>query len=400
MAAVKIGLMGGSFNPIHLTHVAMARAAMEEAGLEKVLFLPTGNPPHKREGLIEAGRRMDMVRLALAEEKDFYPSDIELSRNGTIYTVDTLKLLREQMPGAEFYYIIGEDTLYDLLNWREPDRVFEMCRFLVCPRPGSLPANRAQAIKVELNSRGAWFGYLSMKAQELSSTAVRLSLAAQGEADGLHPAVMEYIRVMGLYGVTASPTGAAAHMDKLMAAMDIGRMAHTLCVAWEARRLAAEHGEDVQKAALAGLFHDCAMDIELAQMQKIAKANRLTDDPSVMASGSLLHALVGAYLARKAYGIHDEQVLSAIAWHTLGRPGMSRLEMIVYLADKIEPCREHYHGLDEIRQLAQKDLAAAMALSLEQTQAYVKGRGKELHPASARTLQWLHETKKANNDWN
>jgi nicotinate-nucleotide adenylyltransferase len=386
--------MGGSFNPIHLTHVAMARSAMEEAGLEKVLFLPTGNPPHKREGLIKAGQRMDMVRLALAEEKEFYPSDIELSRNGTIYTVDTLKLLCEQMPGAEFYYIIGEDTLYELKNWREPDRVFKMCRFLVCPRPASLPAAQAQAIKAELKSRGARFGFLSMKAQDLSSTAVRLSLETRGEAEGLHPAVMEYIRVMGLYGVKASPPGAAAHMEKLMASMDITRMAHTMCVAWEARRLATVHGEDAQKAALAGLFHDCAKGMELARMQKLAKANKLTDDPSIMASGSLLHALVGAYLAREAYGIDDEQVLSAIAWHTLGRPDMSRLEMIVYLADKIEPSRETYPELTKIRLLANADLKGAVALSLTSTADYVRGRGKSLHPATEKTLLWARGTQK------
>ena len=390
MKPERIGLMGGSFNPIHLIHVAVARKAMEEAGLDKVLFLPTGNPPHKREGLAPAAARLHMVRLALVQEEGFFPSDIEMNRSGTVYTVDTLILLRRQLPQAEFHYIIGEDTLYDLVNWREPERVFSMCRFLVCPRPGAGDGT-SQAVMEELMRLGARFAFLSAAAGDMSATKLRARLRMGEEPEGLHPAVMEYIRVMGLYGMKESPAGFAAYMDRLAASMSVKRLAHTLCVACAARRLALLHGEDAEKAALAGLLHDCAKGMDLYTMQAYAAEHGLMVDDSILASGSLLHAAVGAHMARHTYGVSDEQVLSAIACHTLGNVPMTKLEMIVYLADKIEPGREDYPGLYEIRRLADKDLTGAVLSSLEKTAGYVKERGKALHPATVRTMNWLKE---------
>jgi nicotinate-nucleotide adenylyltransferase len=390
----RIGLMGGSFNPIHLMHVAVARKAMEEAALGKVLFLPTGSPPHKREGLAKASQRLDMVKLALAQEPDFSPSDIEMNRTGTVYTVDTLILLRRQIPKAEFYYIIGEDTLYDLVNWREPEKVFQMCRFLVCPRPGKEETAAAQVMRGELKRRGASFTFLKEAVGDISSTAIRAHLALGEEPEGLSPAVMEYIRVMGLYGAKESPPGFAAFMDRLMGSMNMERFAHTLCVAYAARHLAKLHGEDEEKAAIAGLLHDCAKGMDITAMQAYVREHKMKVDESILSSGALLHAAVGAHMARNVYGVSQEQVLSAIECHTLGKVPMTPLEMIVYLADKIEPDREDYPGLYEIRRLAETNLMDAVLISLENTASYVKDRGKALHPATIQTINWLRESQK------
>ena len=385
----RIGLMGGSFNPIHLAHIQLAQMAMREASLNKVLFIPTGNPPHKREGLAPAGHRMQMVRLALCKEADFFPSDIEMNRNGMVYTVDTLILLKNQMPDATFYYIIGEDTLYDLVHWRSPEKVFEMCRFLVCRRTGSGAGADVAAVMNELKRLGAQYSYLSGEAGDLSSTAIRTQFHQDVEPLGLSPAVMEYIRVMGLFGVTPSPAGFAPFVDKLSSSMSLKRFTHTLCVAYAARQLARLHGEDEEKAALAGLLHDCAKGMDLKTMQAYVKSLGLKVDKDIFSSGALLHSLAGAHLARQEYGVEDRAVLAAIENHTLGNVPMSKLDMIVYLADKIEPDRENYPGLEEIRRLAQRDLKDALLLSFERTGSYVKERGNVLHPASARTETWL-----------
>lgn len=395
MKPERIGLMGGSFNPIHLAHVAMAKKAMEEAALDKVLFLPTGNPPHKREGLAKASQRLTMVKLALAQETGFFPTDIEMNRTGTVYTVDTLILLLKLMPMAEFYYVIGEDTLYDLVNWREPEKVFQMCRFLVCPRPGIEEAVPPQVILEELNRRGARFTFLKEQVGDMSSTALRAHLGSGEEPEGLHPAVMEYIRVMGLYGIRESPPGFAAFMDRLMGSMNIKRFSHTLCVAYAARHLAKLHGEDEEKAAMAGLLHDCAKGMDLNSMQVYVREHRMKVDDSILSSGALLHAVVGAHMAQHEYGVSQEQVLSAIACHTLGKVPMTRLEMIVYLADKIEPDREDYPGLSEIRSLSETNLTGAVLMSLKNTTSYVKDRGKVLHPTTIQTINWLMKTLKS-----
>ena len=315
-----------------------------------------------------------MVRLAVAEEEGFEPSDIEIGREGIIYTVDTLALLRAQMPKADFFYIIGEDTLYELPHWRNPDKVFSMCRFLVIRRQGEVEKSEAQVAQEALIARGAQFAFLSMEAQPTSSTEIRLQFMLGASPKELHPAVAEYIRVMGLYGVSQSPQGAARHMDKLMQSLSIKRMAHTLCVAQTARQLAILHGAEVEKATLAGLYHDCAKGIPLVRMQEIAKANHLTDDLLTLQSGALLHSLVGGYLTKEEYGVSDPEVLAAIVCHTLGRTGMTKLDMIVYLADKIEPSRTSYPELEEIRSLALADLPGAVLKSMESTVTYVKSR--------------------------
>ena len=130
----RIGIMGGSFNPIHDRHMEIAACAKREHKLDRVIFLPAGNPPHKHEGLADAEYRFEMTRLAVSGMQGFSVSRMEIDREGVTYTVDTLTRLQKQMPGAELYYLIGEDTLFDLPNWRRPDKVFTLCRFLVCSR--------------------------------------------------------------------------------------------------------------------------------------------------------------------------------------------------------------------------------------------------------------------------
>ena len=132
----EIGLMGGSFNPIHRGHVALARAALDSGKVERVLFLPTGNPPHKREGLADKFDRLRMVELAVAHEAGMAVCREEIDRGGVIYTVDTLAALQSKMPDCSLTYLIGADTLRALGTWRRVETVIERCKFLVMLREG------------------------------------------------------------------------------------------------------------------------------------------------------------------------------------------------------------------------------------------------------------------------
>ena len=172
MAKERIGLMGGSFNPIHERHLAIAACALDEARLDRILFLPTGNPPHKREGLADAEHRFEMTRLATLREPRFSASRMEVDRVGVTYTVDTLTQLHRQLPDAELFYIVGEDTLLDLVNWREPDRVFQLCTFLVVRRFTQDASNHP--VVRSLEARGAKFWYLSLPPQDISASSVRI----------------------------------------------------------------------------------------------------------------------------------------------------------------------------------------------------------------------------------
>lgn len=195
----RIGLMGGSFNPIHRAHVNLAREALSGGHADEVIFLPTGNPPHKHEGLADKEDRYEMTRLAIAGEKNMRVSRVEIDREGTIYTVDTVSLLRAQMPGCTFSYLIGADTLFQLDTWRRIDELITLCDFLVCMRPGEDEA-ASRELANNWRRRGAKIAFMNAARMDISSTEVRRRIA-QGEDTGdlLPPAVEDYIRRRGLY---------------------------------------------------------------------------------------------------------------------------------------------------------------------------------------------------------
>lgn len=383
----RIGIMGGSFNPIHERHLEIAACAATEQRLDRVIFLPTGNPPHKHEGLAEAEHRYEMTRLSVSGMPNCEVSHMELDREGVIYTVDTLARLQGRYPGAELFYIIGEDTLFDLPNWRKPDRVFAMCSFLVCRRSSADP--RGAPLFARLEARGARFTFLSLPPRNVSATEIRASLSRGETPENVKPQALEYIRVMGLYGAPRSPKGAAAMYPRLRQALSEKRLVHSLLVAYTARELAARHGVNAEQAALASLLHDCAKCMPLSEMQQIARNSRLLLDKETMRNGNLLHGPVGAAIAEKEYGVTDLNVLSAIRCHTTGKIGMLPLDMIVFLADKIEPSRRGYPALEVVRRLSRENLAAAMRYSLESTMEYVSGQKTAPHPATRRVLDWL-----------
>ena len=390
MAKERIGIMGGTFNPIHAGHIEMALRARDAAQLDQVLVIPSGNPPHKSD-IAPAEDRWRMVCAACANERALTPDRMELDRDGVIYTVDTLSILRQNYPRAEFYYIIGSDTLMELQHWRQFEKVLTMCTFLVCPRATRWSPAEIAAERARLTAMGGAFQNVKMDVIDVSSTDIRASLEQSTATPLLPLPVREYCRLQGLYGLKPRITQAGAWLPMLFRALTARRFAHTLAVAYTARHLARIHGLDVEKAEIAGLLHDCAKCMPLKEMQRIADEHRVTDDPTLRETDRLLHALVGACVAERDYGVHDQEILDAIFHHTTGAPGMSKLAMAVYLADKIEPTRASYPDLDRVRMLAEFSLEKAMIVSIERTTAYVKGRGKSLHPATLRTLAWLKE---------
>lgn len=196
----EIGLMGGSFNPVHCGHVALARAALESGRVERVLFLPTGNPPHKKEGLADKFDRLRMVELAVEHEAGMAVCREEIDRDGVIYTVDTLAALKQKMPDCTLTYLIGADTLRALGTWRRVETVIERCKFLVMMREGE---TREEVIRLAglWVSRGAQIDFLNARKMDISSTQIRERIQKGMPFERLVPqAVAEYILAHGLYG--------------------------------------------------------------------------------------------------------------------------------------------------------------------------------------------------------
>ena len=388
MAKERIGIMGGTFDPIHQGHIHMAQCALERMQLDQVLMLPSGNPPHKPD-ITPAEDRYRMVCAACAGLSGLTPCREEIDRSGVIYTVDTLSILHEKYPKAELYYIIGADTLMELHKWRRFETVLTLCTFLVCPRSWHYTPQELTEERKRLTLMGGRFLLLDMDVVDVSSTEVRQAIRDGASMPHLPVQVREYSQGAGLYGAPLRIPEGPRWLEMLFSDLSVKRFSHTLAVADTARKLALLHGLDAHKAEVAGLLHDCAKCLPMKDMQRIARENRLTEDESILESGALLHSVVGAYLARTKYGCDDADILASILSHTTGKPGMSQLAMAVWLADTIEPTRAPYPLLDKTRMLAGLSLEKAMITSLEGTLQHVRKKGDTVHPATVETLDWL-----------
>lgn len=187
---MKIGILGGTFDPIHQGHLLLARSAQKQHQLDKILFVPALIPPHKtgRRDMTPAPYRYRMVELALKHESGFEISPIEFDRPEISYTVETLRVLRKKYPGDDFFLIVGADAAAEISQWKEAEKIRKMAALLVAGRPG-YPV-------LEEGARP-----IAMPETPLSSSEIRQKL---GKGEGLGPRVLpeeveSYIREMNLY---------------------------------------------------------------------------------------------------------------------------------------------------------------------------------------------------------
>jgi len=196
---MNLGLLGGTFDPPHFGHLHIARAACEQLKLDRVLFVPAGVQPLKQGQTISPPeQRARMVELAIADEPCFALSRLDLDRPGPHYTVDLLALVHQQYPEAELWFIMGEDSLSDLLRWRDPQRLITLARFAVLQRPGYEPdwATFDTALP-DLRARLDWLNHAEIN---ISAHTIRQRVKDGLPIDQLVPeAVVAYIREQHLY---------------------------------------------------------------------------------------------------------------------------------------------------------------------------------------------------------
>lgn len=173
--------------------------------------------------------------------------------------------------------------------------------------------------------------------------------------------------------------------------MDPKRYEHTLGVAYTACSMAMRYGADVNKARIAGLLHDCAKCMDDKKKLEICKKNHLTITSTEANSPFLLHGKVGAYLAKEKFDIADDDILNAITYHTTGRPGMSDLEKIIYIADFIEPNRKQLEIMEEARRMAFTDLDACIVFIMGSIINHLETNGDPIDDTTIRTYQYYKE---------
>ena len=379
----KMGLFGGSFDPIHKGHISMALRLAEALELDGVMLMPTFVPPHKiKENMASAEHRLAMCRLAAEEHPVLQVSDMEIQRGGASFTVDTLSALCDEYPDTQWYLLVGADMFTTVRTWFRFDDIARMAVLCTIAREGTDMRKLTKSAD-ELRADGVRCFVEECPVEPYSSTQVRERIAAgESVADMVGDAVEQYIMDNGLYCNSDGMkrlTMDEQFIEIIRQRLSDYRFHHSLCVAQEAKRLAQLYGADPDKAYTAGILHDIMKDTSKeAQLQVLANYDVILDDVEKM-SPMLWHARCGEVFLRHVLKMTDEDILSSVRYHTTGRAGMSPLEKVVFTADFTSADRD-YPDVAVMRSLADRSLVEAMRYGVEYTIRDLQQKGATVHP--------------------
>ncbi len=392
---MKIGIYGGTFDPPHLGHMEAARASVAVLGLDKLIFMPAKQPPHKQLSDNSASPEQRLAMTALMADGLLMPrvaevSDMELCREGKSYTSDTLRELKKRYPQDELWLLMGTDMFLTLQNWHEAEQIMQMASIAAFARTESDSGEMMEIQGKYLSETyGARVTIVQLpEIREISSTQVR----QQRSGEGLWPPVWGYILRQGLYGIpndmkTLSDADLRAVSYSMIRAK---RIAHVRGCEEEAVRLAQCWGANVEHARRAAILHDCTKYLNLEEQLAICETYQVELDDMERTAVKLLHSKTGAALARYVFG-EPEEVCQAICWHTTGKANMTLLEKILYIADYMEPTRD-FDGVEKLRDLVYTDLNAAVLLGTEMSVEEMKGYGNPIHPNTLAARDFLKGT--------
>lgn len=307
---MKIGLLGGSFDPIHNAHVQMAKYARQQLGLDEVWFVVAKDTPLKERKLAPFMDRCRMVEIAIAAYRHFRICDIEAEIEGKSYTINTVLLLKEKYPDAQFYFIVGQDQVAQLNQWRDIDQLMQMIPFCAFARNNrEIDDNRILA--------------LQMPAYEISSTDVR-----NGNFTAIHKCVANYAMKHMLY------------MDFVKKAMSDYRYQHSISVANLCVEIAKANHLDIHKAYLCGLLHDINKEFKMIDQTSSEQVIRHMRPHLLSYNKSIWHGYLGSFICAHKLLIKDNDILTAIENHVLG-DSSNRYAMLMYVSDKLDPLRDY-----------------------------------------------------------
>ncbi len=329
---MKIALFGGSFDPFHTDHLAIINLVKTKTDIDEIWIIPTNQNPFKTRKLSLPTDRVAMINLAIADLVDVKINLIELENAKPNTTYETVLKLHQQFPHHQFYFMIGSDQLASLNKWNNINELERMQTFIVFQRNEPIDQTilkQYQAMLIPFHNN-----------LHLSSTMLR-----EGKNIALQlPSITNYINNNLLY----LPERLGQNMDK-------ERYQHCLNVGQKAQELALVHKLNPQKALIAGTYHD----ITKQWSEQKQKAYLIKYLPMFLSEPiATWHAYTSYCHLKYDLLFNDEDILSAIKWHTVGLPEMTLFEMLIFVADKISSER-NYLKVDYYRTLAQKDLVKA-----------------------------------------
>ena len=383
----RIGIYGGSFNPPHVGHIGAAQAAIAELRLDRMLLMPAFQSPDKQKPEIDPAHRLQMLRLAA--EPGMEVSDLEISRGGISYTVQTLEQLHKEHPDAELVLCMGSDMFLNLQKWKDPQRIMELAEIAVFQRGDKGEKTGIEQQKQLLESTGARITAVANPVVTIASSDLRRLLAFGCGECFLHPDVYAYIQDNGLYHTRKDWKNLPMEqLEKtVISLLKPQRVRHVLGCRDTSAELARIWGANETDAARAGMLHDLTKALDGPLQLTLCKAYDIMLDEFSTKNPKTLHALTGSLVADRIFG-ENQAVVDAICSHTTGKGNMNTLEKIIYVADYMEPNRD-FPGVEQLRYLAHTNLDKALKLGLEMTLAVLKERGSDISPESAEALQYL-----------
>ncbi|MCI9093861.1 MAG: nicotinate-nucleotide adenylyltransferase [Coprobacillus sp.] len=347
----KIGLFGGSFDPIHKGHIEIAKEALKQLHLDEIQFIPTRHNPWKDATSTTTENRVQMIHLALQDMKNMILNSVELDfkNQEKNYTINTLKFLKKQNPHFQYYYIMGMDQALLFHKWKSSQEISEIVQLVAFQRGGYEQENE--------NIQKYHFIVLKNIPIYASSSEIR-----KGSIEMLDPQVLHYITNNGLYleGIVSKK-------------MKEKRWKHTCSVAQLAKEIAEANHLNGQQAYIAGMFHDIAKEMSYEESLKIMKNHF---PKYVCKPVAIWHQWISRYVSEHEYLIDDEIVLKAIEDHTTASLDISSIGKCVYVADKLDPLR----GYDSSKQIqiCKEDIHRGFRNSLIDFYEFSKKKNREI----------------------
>ena len=386
---MKIAIYGGSFNPPHLGHLEAAKAVADELKPDKLLIIPDCIPPHK-EIFADSPtpmQRLELCKLNFAGIDCAEISDMEILREGKSYTAETVAKLREDYGDSELSLVVGTDMFNSFETWYNFPYLFEQCELLVMPREEDDIYELSRRREEYERKYGARIKILDRAPLPMSSTEIRAWLPRRMGSDMLREEVYASVIKNGYYNALPELTWLRS---EVMPYLSSNRIAHVAGCESEAVLLAMQYGEDADSAAEAAILHDITKRLSFDEHLKLCEKYDIVCDKSELENEKLLHAITGAALARDLFGVSDE-IYSAIRYHTTGKPDMTLLEKIIYLADYIEPTRD-FDGVEALREAVYRDLDHGLSLAFEMSLAEVRSYDIEPHKNTVEAYEWYSKT--------
>ncbi len=360
---LKTVIFGGTFNPVHMGHVAMMKAAIKKLKPDKLIMMPAHIPPHKQaHNLAPDSARLEMCRLAAKEIPGVSVSDYEIKAGGKSYTVNTLESYHSTHPDEQLCFLMGGDMLESLLGWFKADRILELSSLACISRSREDKLKIAQSAE-RIRSAGGRVVIVDSDPVDISSTEARARLIAFGDSSGCVPKPVEkYILKNKLYNFDKSKYN--KYTEFLSQRLSEKRFTHSLNVANESVMLAYLNGYDIDKAYFAGLMHDCCKELPRESQLELLKRSRYEVTEVELEAPKTHHGIAAEVYLRENFGVEDEEVLSAVRYHTVARGGMGMLDKIVYMADLTSAERD-YSDVSVIRAETRRDIDEGLLEALK-----------------------------------